>query len=177
MNKVQVLAIARAISTAQTTKTGNATSTQGRSVDAHDLARRWMIPIYRAKQTVKKKSQRGIWKVLHPGSSICRPINNRMLQYPHLPYDVLTDTLISGTVSKRGNKYSQMFGTSFGWTRSYPMANKGQVHENRSLLFKRDGVPPTMISDGSKEQAVKKEFRNKLCEAYCHYQELGPYSP
>ena len=79
-----------------------------------------------------------------------------ILRYPRLPYDVFTDTLIAGTVSKRGNKYSQAFGTSFGWTRSYPMATKGQAHEALSLLFKRDGVPPTMISDGSKEQAIKK---------------------
>ena len=40
MNKVQVSAIERDIITAQTTKTGNVTSTQGKSVDAHDLARR-----------------------------------------------------------------------------------------------------------------------------------------
>ena len=40
INKVHVSAIARAISTAQTTKTGNVTSTQGKSVDAHDLAQR-----------------------------------------------------------------------------------------------------------------------------------------
>ena len=79
-----------------------------------------------------------------------------MLRYPRLPYDVFTDTLISGTVSKRGKKYSQVFGTTFGRTRSYPMATKGQSHETLSLLFKRDGVPPTMIYDGSKEQAVKK---------------------
>ena len=114
MNKVQVSAIERAIITSQTTKTGNVTSTQGKSVDAHDLARRWMIPIDRAKRTVKKKSQFGIRKVLHPGSSIRRPTNDRMLQYPRFPYDVLTDTLIAGTVSKRGNKYSQIFGTIFG---------------------------------------------------------------
>ena len=85
---------------------------------AHDLAQRWMIPIDRAKRTVKKTSQRGIRKILHPGSSVCRP-----------------DTLIAGTVSKRGNKYSQVFGTSFGWTRSYPIATKGQAHEALSLLF------------------------------------------
>ena len=33
-----------------------------------------------------------------------------------------------------------------------------------------------MISDGSKEQAVKKEFRNKLHDACCHYKQLKPYS-
>ena len=106
MNKLQVSSIARAISTAQTTKTGNVTSTQVKSADTHDLARRWMIPIDRAKRTVKKTSQRGIRKVLHPGSFIRRPKNYRMLQYPRLPYDVFTDTPIAGTVSKRGNKYS-----------------------------------------------------------------------
>ena len=104
MNKVQVSAIARAISTAQTTKTGNVTSTQGKSVDAHDLSQRWMIPIDRAKRTVKKTPQRGIQKVLHPGSSIRRPTNDRILQYPRLPYDVFTDTIIAGTISKCGNK-------------------------------------------------------------------------
>ena len=57
------------------------------------------------------------------------------------------------------------------------MANKGQYHEDLSLLFKRDGVPPNMISDGYKEQAVKKEFRNKLRDACCHYKQLEPYSP
>ena len=100
-----------------------------------------------------------------------------MLRYPSLPYDVFTDTLIAGTVSKRGNKYSQVFGTSFGWTRSYLMDTKGQAHEAISLLFKCDSVPLTMISDGSKEQAVKKGFSNKLCDTCCHYKQLKPYSP
>ena len=34
-----------------------------------------------------------------------------------------------------------------------------------------------MISDGSKEKAVKKEFRNKLRDACWHYKQLEPYSP
>ena len=136
-----------------------------------------MILIDRVKRTVKKISQRGIRKELHPVSSIRRPTNDRMLRYPRFPYDVFTNTLIAGTVSKRGNKYSQAFGTSFGWTRSYPMATKGQAHEALSLLFKRDRVPPTMIFDGSKEQAVKKGFRNKLRDACCNYKQLQTYSP
>ena len=54
MNKVKVSDIARAIITEQTTKTGNVTSTLGKSVDTHDLTQRWMIPIDREKRTVKK---------------------------------------------------------------------------------------------------------------------------
>ena len=57
------------------------------------------------------------------------------------------------------------------------MATKRQANEDLSLLFKRDWVPPTMVYDGSKEKAVKKEFRNKLCDACFHYKPLEPYSP
>jgi hypothetical protein len=31
------------------------------------------------------------------------------------------------------------------------MTRKGEAHETLSLLFHRDGVPPTMVLDGSKE--------------------------
>ena len=34
-----------------------------------------------------------------------------------------------------------------------------------------------MIYDGSKEQAVKKEFRNKLRDACYHYKKIEPDSP
>ena len=60
--------------------------------------------------------------------------------------------LISGTVSKRGNKYAEIFATDFGWARAYPMKRKGEAHEALSLLFQRTGVPDNLIVDGSKEQ-------------------------
>jgi hypothetical protein len=56
------------------------------------------------------------------------------------------------------------------------MTRKGEVHETLSLLFHRDGVPPTMIFDGSKEQAMG-EFKRKLREADCHGRQTEPYSP
>ena len=34
------------------------------------------------------------------------------------------------------------------------MKNKGDVHETLSLLFKRDGVPPKILMDGSKDQTL-----------------------
>ena len=90
--------------------------------------------------------------------------------------DLFTDTLIAGTVSKRGNKNTQVFATWNGWTRAYPMKRKGEAHEALSLLFQREGVPPVMIVDGSKEQ-TSNEFRRKLKEADCHLRQTEPYSP
>jgi hypothetical protein len=47
------------------------------------------------------------------------------------------------------------------------MKRKGDAHETLSLVFQRDGVPPTMVTDDSKEQ-TKGEFQHKLKEADCH---------
>jgi len=93
-----------------------------------------------------------------------------------MPHPVFSDTLIAGTTSKRGNKYAQVYTTSFGWSRAYPMTQKSKAHETLSLMFHRDGVPPTMILDNSKEQTLG-DFKRKLREADCHLRQTEPYTP
>ena len=56
------------------------------------------------------------------------------------------------------------------------MKNKSEAHETFSLMFKRDGVPPHMIVDNSKEQSLG-EFRRKCREVDCHLVNTEPYSP
>jgi len=50
------------------------------------------------------------------------------------------------------------------------------VHEGLSLLFKRDGVPPKIIVDGSKEQTMG-TFAKKVRQADCWLKQTEPYSP
>jgi hypothetical protein len=71
---------------------------------------------------------------------------------------------------------AQAYATSFGWARAHPMKQKGDTHETLSLVFQRDGVPPTMVTNDSKEQ-TKGEFLRKLKEADCHPRVIEPYSP
>ncbi len=71
---------------------------------------------------------------------------------------------------------AQAYATSFGWARAHPMKHKGDAHDTLSLVFQRDGVPPTMVTNDSKEQ-TKGEFRCKLKEADCHPRVTEPYSP
>ena len=78
-----------------------------------------------------------------------------------------SDTFFSGSVSKRGKNYAQIYGESLGWARDFPMAKKGDTHENLYLLFKRYVVTPKMIVDGYKEQ-ISGKFNKKLKEANCH---------
>jgi hypothetical protein len=77
---------------------------------------------------------------------------------------------------RSGNKCAQVYATSFGWARAHPMTRKGAAHETFSPLFHCDGVPPTMVLDGSKEQ-TKGDFKRKLCEADCHARQTEPHSP
>jgi hypothetical protein len=120
-------------------------------IDHTTLASRWMISPEKAKRTVQRMTQCGVWTCLNPTLARRFPTNNRMLRYKQLPHPVFTNTMFAGTASKQGNKCAQAYATTFGWSRAHPMTMKGDAHESLSLLFHWDGVPLTMIFDGSKE--------------------------
>ena len=130
----------------------------------------------RAKQTVTKTTQQGDRTCLTPSLSRMFPTNERMLRYVRLPHAFFSDTLIAGSVSKCGKKYAQMYRAYFSWERDFPMSKTGYTHETLPLLFKRDGVPPEIIVDRSKEHILGK-FNNKLKEYNCHLRQTNPYSP
>ena len=145
-------------------------------IDPSTLARKWGIGLDVAQNTIRKTTQRGVRTVLHPTLSRRFRTNNRQLRYRRLRSNMFSDTLISSITSKDGNKYAQVFCTDYGWTRAFPMKRKSEAHEALSLLFSREGVPPVMVIDGSKEQ-VKGQFKRKLALADCHLRQIEPYSP
>ncbi len=140
------------------------------------LATWWMIALERAKKTVQFTTQRGVCTCLNPTLARQSPTNDRMLCYKRLPHTTFADMLFAGTTSHSGNKCAQAFFTSFLWARAHPMTRKGEDHETLSLLFHRDGVPPTMVFNSSKEQC-QGDFKRKLCKADCHTRQTEPYSP
>ena len=56
------------------------------------------------------------------------------------------------------------------------MKLKSEAHETLSLLFKRDGVPPKIVVDNSKEPTLGK-FLKKCKEADSQLVTTEPYSP
>ena len=154
---------------------GVATSTKRNKVDPEELSSKWGIGISAAKRTLKVTTQRGIRTVLHPSLSRRFRTNDRQLRYRRLRCDVFTDTLITNVISRRQNRYAQVFGTSFGWSRAHPMKLKSEAHEALSLMFIRDGVPPRIIMDNSLEQ-TKGKFAKKMREADCHLRQVESHS-
>ncbi len=54
---------------------------------------------------------------------------------------------------------------------------KGQAHEHEalSLMFQHEGIPLSMVMDGSKDQTLGKFFC-KLVDAHCQLKQTKPYS-
>ncbi len=58
----------------------------------------------------------------------------------------------------------------------YPMKTKSEAHKALSLMFQREGVPLSMVMDGSMEQTLGK-FCWKLVDAHCQLKQTELYSP
>ena len=110
--------------------------------DDNTLARRWEIYSDNSRATVKYMTQQRVRSVLYPTLSLQYPTNDRMLQYKLMPHPVFSVTLKAGTKSARGNIYGQAYCTSFGWSRFQTMRKKGEAHNNLSMVFTHDDVPP-----------------------------------
>ena len=100
---------------------GTATTETRRKLDPATLAAKWDIGLDKAARTIEKTTQRGMRTVLHPSLSRRFRTNDRQMRYRRLPVELFTDTLIAGTLSRRQNKYAQVFGHRNGWVRAMPM--------------------------------------------------------
>jgi hypothetical protein len=101
------------VSSVDTTLNGNKILRKTKPIDLLILAARWLISPERAKRTVLRTTQHGVQMCVNPTLAHRFLTNDWMLQYNRLPHPVFTDTLIAGTSSKRGNKYEQVYATSF----------------------------------------------------------------
>ncbi len=172
----QVLTAHVVVSSINSSLSGHVRLCKSAPIDFMTLAGRWMIAPDCVKKTVQQTTQWGVCTCLIPMLARQFPTNDRILRYKRLPHTTFTDTMFAGMPSRSGNKCAQVYPTSFGWARAHPMTRKGEAHETLSLLFHRDGVPPTMVLDGLKE-LIKGDFKQKLREADCHARQTEPYSP
>ena len=93
-NKIQVSDI----------QSDNMKSKQGKAVDALALAKQWMISPDCSKNTVRKTIQCDTKTVMNLQMSWWYPTNGQILRCPCITHRLFTETVISGTVSKRGKR-------------------------------------------------------------------------
>ena len=142
---------------------------------AEMLARNWKIPLSKAKRTIEMTTQLGVRT--RPNDLVRRfKVNDRLLRYNRLTSNMYTDTLESKTVSKRKNKYCQVFTVPPSWIKAYPMEKKSDAHHALSELLRDVGAPEKLIMDGSKEQ-TQGLFRQKCRDAGIRVNQTEPYTP
>eukprot|EP00957_Ditylum_brightwellii_P177676 13533862-Ditylum_brightwellii.AAC.1 len=74
-----------------------------------------------ARQTIKITIQKGIRTVANPSIPCWLRTNDSQLKYSILRAGIFSDTLKAKTESYRGNKYDQIYQTSFKWARCHGM--------------------------------------------------------
>jgi hypothetical protein len=114
--------------------------------------------------------------MIHPSLSVRFRTNDRQLRYRRLPVTCFNDTMFSNSKSRQCNKAAQVFCTSNGWKRDFPMAKENDAHEKLSLLFHRDGEPNVMVMDGVNAH-IQGGFQQKLREAGCHIKQTELHTP
>ncbi len=150
----QVLTAHVVVSSVDSSLSGHVRSRKSRPIDFMTLAGWWMIIPDCAKKTVQWTTQRVVRTCLNPTLARRFPNNDRMLCYKRFPHTTFTDTMFAGTPSCSGNKYAQVYATSFGWARAHPMTRKGEAHETLSLLFHCDLRPWYMMAQKSRPKVT-----------------------
>ena len=143
-------------------------------VTSESLSHKWLVLPEAARRKVQHTTHRGIRKILHLSLLQWFRTNNQALRYNRLHKSFFADTMLAGIVSRRGNRYAQVYSTKFGWSRAHPMKRKGDAHESLYLFFKRDGVPHKMVMGVSKEKTLG-SFRKKCQEVDFHIKQMEPY--
>jgi len=152
------------------------TSRGWRAIDAEALAEKWMISPELARRTLSRTTRRGITAISESSLSRRFSMNDRQMRYKRLSHDMYTDTLKASVLSRQQEQYAQVFSAGMRWCRAFPMKRKSDAVDALDLLFHREGVPPKMIMDGSKEQTQGK-FKKHCRLANVHIKQIEPYSP
>ena len=106
------------------------------------------------RRTLLQTTRRGIWKTSESTLSRLFSTNNRQMGYKRLAHNMYTDTLKESVLSRQQERYAQVFSASIRWVQAFPMKKKSDASDALDLLFHREGVPPKMIMDGSKEKTM-----------------------
>ena len=120
------------------------------NVSAADISKRWFIGLQQAAKTIKATTQRLLWSAILPLARRYRA--DRMYERPRFRVVIYTDTLNGRVTSLDGNKYAQVFATTYFFATVYPMDTKAKAGDALKEFILDFGVPDKIVMDGASEQ-------------------------
>jgi hypothetical protein len=159
-------------------KISGTTTTKTRSgfVSPEALAKRWGIGLEAAKKTVEVTTQRAVRDLESAtGTRRLKPYAAQ-LRYKRLDTEMFSDIFYGPCRSLEGNKFAVVYATRFHWTHVYPVKSRTEAHYSLDDLFRRHGVPVTLIPDNAGE-LTGGEYKKKAQKAQCHLAPIEAYTP
>ena len=140
------------------------------------LSTKWNIGIQVALNTLKNTTQFGTM-VPQRNKYLSERFNisNRYIRYKRLGYEMFTDTYFANIKSYNGNTCTQLFTTTFNWTKVFNFRKEANIHYSLDILFKLVGVLSLLISNNSLAQ-TKGHFKTKYLQAQCAHKPINTYS-
>ena len=151
-----------------------------REVTARKLADLRQISPKLAQRTIDATTQLCIRSADIPSLSRRFKSNDQMLRYPRINVIVFTDIFFAKKktlTSTRGNTCCQVFVPEHNYVIVKPMASrKSGFPKALKSFFKDEGLPPAIVTDGSKEKVQGESL--KLChQVGCELRELEQGTP
>lgn len=146
------------------------------AVSAETLARRWNIGLPTARQTLRVVTQLGVRHFSGQRPTKRMWSKSEALRFRHLNTSMFTDTMQGPCISRRGNKYLQVYTNDAMWTGAYPMKAKSDAPATLDLLFRQVGVPKLLTPDKAME-LTQGDFLKKARAAGSHIHPTEPYTP
>lgn len=144
-------------------------------VDVSTLARCWGTGEAAVKATLQVTTQWGFRSYTMPLTQWFW-MRQAQLHYPHLQTKVYSDTMFSDVKSIIGNKCAQVFVTTEGYSKAYPMKSKAEAGDKLNEFIKSIGIPEHIITDNAGEESGGSWER--VCKYYLLKQTfMEPHSP
>ncbi|KAI2492429.1 hypothetical protein MHU86_22109 [Fragilaria crotonensis] len=152
-------------------RTGDVTS----DVTPENVARRWMVGLETAKNSLKVTTQQGIRSIPNPAT---RRFKTQMahLRYPRLRGMFYADIMEPKIKSIDSQRYAHIIGNGRGYTKAYPMERKNESIYALDDFVKKVGIP-VLLCDNDATMEGWGEWKKRIRKYSIDPKYTEPYSP
>ncbi|KAI2507886.1 hypothetical protein MHU86_6544 [Fragilaria crotonensis] len=153
-------------------RTGDVTS----DVTPENVARRWMVGLETAKNSLKVTTQQGIRSIPNPAT---RRFKTQMahLRYPRLRGMFYADIMEPKIKSIDSQRYAHIIGNGRGYTKAYPMERKNESIYALDDFVKKVGIPEVLLCDNDATMEGWGEWKKRIRKYSIDPKYTEPYSP
>jgi hypothetical protein len=121
-------------------------------IHPEEISKRWVTSVEAARITLEEAfTQRAVHNV--PGTLGRRfKISQQQLNHKQLTTNFYSNTLFPRVTSLRGNTCAQLFFTSDGYAKVYPMKLKSEAGSKLNELCSNVGIPSRLFTDNDGEE-------------------------